>query len=66
MTLLAMSTLLAGVTDDDVDYKDHDYHHHISRLGGSVSGGRTLLWALTTLIAGVSLVTKLLASARRS
>ena len=31
-----------------------------------MSGGRTLLWALTTLIAGVSLVTKLLASARRS
>ena len=31
-----------------------------------MSGGRTLLWALTTMIAGVSLVTKLLASARRS
>ena len=53
------------ISDDDVCDKGH-HHNYILRLGGSVSGGRTLLWALTTLIAGVSLVTKLLASARRS
>ena len=43
---------LCFILNQDLWVHLKDYIFVMSRLGGSVSAGRTLLWALLTLLAG--------------